>query len=199
MEELYLEPTVGVVEKALDSLPSGKVPGGDGIPPEVLKCARGTLKTELHELLCQCWREVRFHKTRDMQSSPLSTKIKATSDVNNYRGISTASSANSSPGASWSGFRFLLKECTLSHSTVSDQRGRPLTVFFLRQLQEKCRKQRKFLYFAFTALTKAFDRVIRDGLFKILAKIGCPPTLLSMIQSFHKDMNGTVLYNGCIF
>ncbi|XP_069179552.1 uncharacterized protein [Procambarus clarkii] len=199
MEELYLEPTVGVVEKALDSLPSGKVPGGDGIPPEVLKCARGTLKTELHELLCQCWRESLVPQDTRYAITTTLYKIKATSGVNNYRGISTASSANSSPGASWSGFRFLLKECTPSHSTVSDQRGRPLTVFSLRQLQEKCREQRKFLYFAFTDLTKAFNRVIRDGLFKILAKIGCPPTLLSMIQSFHKDMNGTVLYNGCIF
>ncbi|XP_069161741.1 uncharacterized protein [Procambarus clarkii] len=57
MEELDLEPTVEEVEKAVDSLSSGKALGDDEIPPEVLKCARGTLKTELHELLCQCWRE----------------------------------------------------------------------------------------------------------------------------------------------
>ena len=36
----------------------------------------------------------------------------------------------------------------------------------------------------------------RDGLFKILAKIGCPPTLLSIVKSFHDNMKGTVLYDG---
>ena len=38
--------------------------------------------------------------------------------------------------------------------------------------------------------------VSRDGLFKILAKIGSPPTLLSIVKSFHDDMKGTVLYDG---
>ena len=35
-----------------------------------------------------------------------------------------------------------------------------------------------------------------DGLFKILPKIGCPPKLLSIIRSFHKDMKGTVVFDG---
>ncbi|XP_069166810.1 uncharacterized protein [Procambarus clarkii] len=68
-------------------------------------------------------------------------------------------------------------------------------VFSLRQLQEKCWEQRKALYIAFIDFTKAFDLVCRDELFKILTKIGCPPTLLSMIQPFHKDMKGTVVYD----
>ena len=65
-------------------------------------------------------------------------------------------------------------------------------IFSLRQLQEKCREQGKPLYVAFIDLTKAFDLVSRDG----LAKIGCPPTLLSIVKSFHDNMEGTVLYNG---
>ena len=37
----------------------------------------------------------------------------------------------------------------------------------------------------------------RDGLFKILAKIGCPPNLLSIVKSCYRDnMKGTVLYDG---
>ena len=69
-------------------------------------------------------------------------------------------------------------------------------VFSLRQLQEKCREQQRPLYMAFIDLTKAFDLVSRDGLFKVLRKIGCPPTLLSIIESFHKDMKGTVVFDG---
>ena len=65
-------------------------------------------------------------------------------------------------------------------------------IFSLRQLQEECREQGKPLYVAFIDLTNAFDLVSRDPLFKILAKIGCPPTLLSIMKSFHDDMKGTV-------
>ena len=48
------------------------------------------------------------------------------------------------------------------------------------------------LYISFIDLTKAFDRVSRDGLFQILPKIGCPSKLQSMIKSFHTNMKGTV-------
>ena len=44
-------------------------------------------------------------------------------------------------------------------------------IFSLRQLQEKYREKGKPLNVAFIDLTKAFDLVSRDGLFKILAKI----------------------------
>ena len=52
------------------------------------------------------------------------------------------------------------------------------------------------LYNAFIDLTKTFDLVSRDGLFKVLPKIGCPPKLQSMIESFHTDTKGTVQING---
>ena len=52
------------------------------------------------------------------------------------------------------------------------------------------------LYIAFIDLTKVFDLVSRDGLFKVLPKIGCQPKLQSMIESFHADTKGTVQFNG---
>jgi hypothetical protein len=69
-------------------------------------------------------------------------------------------------------------------------------IFSLRQLQEKCREQQMPLYISFIDLTKAFDMVSREGLFKILPKIGCPPKLQSLIESFHTDMMRTVQFNG---
>ena len=74
-------------------------------------------------------------------------------------------------------------------------------VFSLRQQQEKCRKDRQSLYIAFIDLTKDFDLVSSDGLFEILAKVGCHPTLLSIVESFHEDMTGpsyTMASNGVI-
>ena len=54
---LISEPTLEETNQALDQVSSGKAPGNDGIPVEVIKCAKGTLLKELHEILCQCWRE----------------------------------------------------------------------------------------------------------------------------------------------
>ena len=46
-------------------------------------------------------------------------------------------------------------------------------IFAARQIQEKCREQNNDLHCVFVDLTKAFDTVSRDGLWKILAKVGC--------------------------
>lgn len=47
----------------------------------------------------------------------------------------------------------------------------------------------------FINLTKAFDLMCRDGLFKILPKIGCPPKVLSIIRSFLECMS-TIQFDG---
>ena len=54
LEELGREPTIDELSEALDSLASGKAPGKDSIPAEVLNCCKETLITELHEILCFC-------------------------------------------------------------------------------------------------------------------------------------------------
>ena len=69
-------------------------------------------------------------------------------------------------------------------------------LFSLRQLQEKCREQQTPLHIAFIDLIKAFDLVSRDDLFQILPKIGCPPKLQTMVESFHTNMKWTVQFNG---
>ena len=48
-------------------------------------------------------------------------------------------------------------------------------LFAARQVQEKCREQNLDLYMVFVDLTKAFDSVSREGLWKLLLKIGWPP------------------------
>lgn len=65
---------------------------------------------------------------------------------------------------------------------------------FFCQLHENCREQRQPLYIAVIDATKAFDLVRSDSLFKILDRIGCPPRLLSIVQSFHADIKGVVLF-----
>ena len=53
MDELVSEPNLEEINQALDQLSFGKAFGNDGIPVEVIKCAKGTLLKELHEILFQ--------------------------------------------------------------------------------------------------------------------------------------------------
>ena len=89
MDELDSEPTLVDINQALDQLSFGKAPRNDGIPVEVIKCAKGTLLKELHEILCQCWREGEV--PQDMRDANIVTLYKNKGDrgdCNNYRGIS---------------------------------------------------------------------------------------------------------------
>ena len=44
------------------------------------------------------------------------------------------------------------------------------------------------LYMTFVDLTKAFDTVSREGLWKIMAKFGCPAKFMAMVRQFHDGM-----------
>ncbi|XP_076030443.1 uncharacterized protein LOC143018745 [Oratosquilla oratoria] len=55
MEELDAPPSTDELRKAIDFLASGKAPGNDGIPPEVVKAGKSTALHHHHKLLLQCW------------------------------------------------------------------------------------------------------------------------------------------------
>ena len=47
----------------------------------------------------------------------------------------------------------------------------------------------------FSDLTKAFDTVSRDGLWKILACLGCSPQFFFILCQFHEGQQGQVKHN----
>ena len=200
MDMLDTPPTVEDLSKAIDSLASGKAPGSDNIPPEVIKAAKeSSLLEHLHKLLLQCWEEGAV--PQDMRDAKIITLYKnkgERSDCNNYRGISLLSIVGKAFARVILNRLQLLAERVYPEAQCGFRAARSTIdmVFSVRQLQEKCREQGQPLYLAFIDLTKAFDLVSRDGLFALLQRIGCPPKLLSMIVSFHQDMRGTVQFDG---
>ena len=64
------------------------------------------------------------------------------------------------------------------------------------QLQEKCLEQYTDLYSTYVDLTKAFDTVSREGLWRIMAKYGCPGKFIAIIHQFHDGMLARVKDNG---
>ena len=69
-------------------------------------------------------------------------------------------------------------------------------IFTAQQLQEKCQEQNVDLYMTFVNLTKAFDTVSHEGLWKIMAKFGCPAKFLAMEGQFHDGMLARVQNDG---
>ena len=47
-------------------------------------------------------------------------------------------------------------------------------------------------------LTKAFDTVSREGLWKILARLGCPPKFLTILRQLHEGQMDQVKHNGAL-
>ncbi len=121
------------------------------------------------------------------------------SECNSYRGISPLSNC-------WKVFTPVLlnrlqslAERVYPEAQCRFRAGRSTIdmIVSLRQRQEKCRKQRQPLYIAFVDLAKAFELVSKNGLFTMLQRTGCPPTLLKIIPSIHKrNMIDTVQPDG---
>ena len=171
MEELDAEPTTAELCKAIGRLASGKAPGNDGIPRDLIKCCKDTLLQPLHDVLCQCWREGAV--LQDMRHAKIVTLYKnkgERSDCNNYRGISLLNII----GKLYARVvlvclqKLAVRVYPESQCGFRAERSTVDMIFSLHQLQEKCREQRKPLYIAFIDLTKAFDLVSREGLFNIL-------------------------------
>lgn len=76
------------------------------------------------------------------------------------------------------------------------ERGTVDMVFAPRQLQEKCQEQNVDLYSTYVDLTKAFDTVSRDGLWRIMAKYGCPDKFITIVRQLHDGMLARVQENG---
>ena len=69
-------------------------------------------------------------------------------------------------------------------------------IFTARQLQKKCQEPNVDLYMTFVDLTTAFNTVSRDGLWKIMAKFGCPTRYIAMARQFHDGMQARVQNDG---
>nr|VZH95995.1 unnamed protein product [Spirometra erinaceieuropaei] len=93
-----------------------------------------------------------------------------------------------------------LEQGLLTESQCGFRRHRTTTnmIFDARQLQEKCQEMRTNLCSTLVNLTKAFDTVNRDGLWKIMQKFGCPERFIQMVLQLHDSMMARVTENGTV-
>lgn len=193
-------PTVDEVEKAMKRLSSGKAPGADSIPAEIYTSGGPELTVRLTCLFTAMWTQEKL--PQDMKDASIIHLYKRKGNRNscdNHRGISLLSIAGKILA------RVLLNRLIahlerdlLPESQCGFRAGRSTIdmIFAARQLQEKCQEQHVGLYTTFVDLTKAFDTVCREGLWKIMAKFGCPEKFIAMVRQFHDGMNARVQDDG---
>ena len=194
-------PTVTETIKAVQQLSSGKAPGADAIPAEVYKAGGLPMAEKLTELFHCMWRKEAIpQEFKDAFIIHLYKRKGNPQVCDNHRGISLLSIAGKILA------KILLNRLNVhldqtglipeSQCGFRKERGTIDMIFTARQLQEKCQEQNVDLYMTFVDLTKAFDTVSRDGLWKIMAKFGCPPRFIAMVRQFHDGMQARVQNDG---
>ena len=193
--------TVSETVKAIKLLSSGKTPGSDAIPAEIYKAGGPPVAEKLTELFHIMWRKEAIpQEFKDATIIHLFKRKGNPQVCDNHRGISLLSIAGKILA------RVLLNRLNEhlerpgllleSQCGFRKNRGTIDMIFTARQLQEKCQEQNVDLCMTFVDLTKAFDTVSREGLWKSMAKFGCPAKFIAMVQQFHDGMLARVQNDG---
>ncbi|BHF76423.1 hypothetical protein SprV_0501952100 [Sparganum proliferum] len=199
---LDLPPSLQETIRAMQQLSSGKAPGSDAIPAEVYKHGGPQLMDHLTALFQEMWRQGEV--PQDFKDATIVHLYKRKSNrqvCDNHRGISLLNIAGKIfAGILLNRLNNHLEQGLLPESQCGFCRYRGTTdmIFVARQLQEKCQEMRTHLYSTFVDLTKAFDTVNREGLWKIMQKFGCPERFIQMVRPLHDGMMARVTDNGAV-
>ncbi|BHF76059.1 hypothetical protein SprV_0501915700 [Sparganum proliferum] len=200
--DLDLPPSLQETIRAVQQLSSGKAPGSDAIPAEVYKHGGPQLIDYLTALFQEMWRQGEVPQDFKDATIVHLYKRKGNRQVcDNHRGISLLNIAGKIfVRIHLNRLNNLLEQGLLPESQCGFRRHRGTTdmIFAARQLQEKCQEMRTYLYSTFVDLTKAFDTVNREGLWKIMRKFGCPERFIEMVRQLHDGMMARVTDNGAV-
>ena len=199
-ETLAIPPTEEEVNKASKQMSTGKAPGPDAIPAEVFLSGGPNLIKKLTEMFQSAWESgILPQEFKDATIVHIYKRKGDKRSCDNHRGISLLSIAGKILARVL--LNRLLEHLEQGHLPESQcgfraDRGTIDMVFAARQLQEKSMEQHQDLYMTFVDLTKAFDTVSREGLWKIMSKFGCPDKFVHMVRQFHDGMTACVIDDG---
>ena len=187
-------PTLDELLKALSCLKRGKAGGKTGILPELLLFGGEVLYDRLLKIMKSAWEAGSIPSDwKDAVVVPIPKKGNLR-DCDNWRGISLLDVVGKVFARIIQERLQHIAEGILPESQCGFRRGRGCTdmIYAARQLVEKCCEHDDSLFMLFIDLKKAYDSVPRSALWRVLDKCGVPPTMLSIIQSFHDDMQAEV-------
>lgn len=200
IQSLDIPPSFSEVHAAIRALKNNKSPGPDSIPAEILKQGGYLCTRAIHQFISLVWREESI--PQQWKDANIVTIFKNKGDKSicgNSRGIALLSVAGKVL-AKIMLHRLInnITEALLPESQCGFRRNRSTVdmIFTSRQLQEKCREQKQDLFMAFVDLSKAFDSVHRDLLWRVLLHYGCPVKFVNILRQFHDGMMAKVTIGG---
>ena len=183
------------VRKAVNEMKEGKAPGLDGCPAECIKNGGVSMIKWVVRLFNLCF--VSGVVPKEWCEACIVPLYKGKGDkyeCGSYRGISLLSVVGKLYG------RVLINrissetECAIGEEQCGFRRGRGCVdqVFAVRQMCEKAIERGKEVVWAFMDLEKAYDRVDRNALWKVLCIYGVGGRLLRGVQSFYESSRACV-------
>ena len=189
---------VEVVE-AMKKIKTGKAPGIDGVCGEMLKYGGDSIVEWIWKLCKLAWEEGRVPE--DWKSGiivPL-YKGKGERDVcGNHRGICLLSVIGKIYGRILIDRVRYITEELVGEEQGGFRRGRGCVdqMFALRCIVEKYLEKGKKVYAAFMDLEKAYDRVDRQGMWRVLRIYGVDGILLRAVKSMYEGARAAVRVDG---
>ena len=196
-------PSEDEVWNAVGKLRSGKAGGGSGILLEMVKvaCSEEIFMSKLLELVHDVWRECSVPGDwRDAILVPIPKKGDLSS-CDNWHGISLLDVVRKVVARVLLQVRLQkLAEEELSESQCEFRKGRSCTdmIFTVRQLVEKSWEHHSKVFLTFIDLKKAYDSVLRGGLWLTLRKLGVLEVTINLIKSFHLGMKAAIRLEGTL-
>ncbi len=199
-ENLASVPNQDEVRCAIAQLGNGKAAGASLIVPELVKAGGDVAVTALVDLLQQVWEEE--HVPQDWIDSVL-VPIPKKGDLSicdNWRGIALLDVVGKAVARVLQTRLQQVAEAVLPDSQCGFRCRRSCTdmIFSVRQLAEKFIEHRTKAFCVFIDLKKAYDSVPRDGLWKVLHRLGVPRKLINIIRSFHTNMSTCLRLDGVL-
>ena len=172
---------------------NGKSPGPDDIPYELYKNGGALIVDGMTALFNCVWEEEKVPKEWNECKVTLIHKggYKSKQELKNYRPIALANTVSKV----FSGVlnerlcKWIERERVLGEEQNGfrvDRRAED-NIFVVNELIEKKRRERSKLYLCFLDIEKAYDRVNREILWKVLDKVGLSEKIVKIIRSMYED------------
>jgi hypothetical protein len=193
LDDMNEEPQLEEVRRVVVRLRNDKAAGLDDIPYEMYKFGGEIMIKKLHELFIEIWKDERVPCKWNESKVVLLHKGggKNRKELKNYRPISLTNTVGKI-------FCMLMNERVREniekHKVMGEEqngfrmkrRGED-NMFVVREVIERLKKEGKKGYFAFLDIEKAYDRVDREVLYRVLERCGFSEKIVRIVKSMYVD------------
>ncbi|CAF2093080.1 unnamed protein product [Rotaria magnacalcarata] len=183
-ERQSIQPTISEVRKALNQMKSRKAPGNDEITADLLKAGGEPVIKWLHEIFSDIWKQEEMIEEWNLAILIKLFKKGDKQLCENYRGISLLSVTSKLFS------RIILNRIQLlvnrqlleAQSGFRSNRSTIDQIFILKLCMEKRREFNKPLFMCFIDISKAYDSVNRNLLWKVCRQYGISEKLVNLLK-----------------